>query len=200
MTFDPKANGTSDIRVTTPAGFTTPSNLQEITATVITAKISIGSVTVGKDLQTSVSISLDAPPPSPITVTVTSAQGSIATITKNRRRRRRHDAHVHERDDHSVGTIFIQGRSLGSTTVTAQAPGYDDGVSNVTVDPSGFILNESNFTIAASAANRALRVDAARLNPSSFNYAATQELRGGLSVSVPITSSTPQSATSSAAR
>jgi hypothetical protein len=189
MTFDPKANGTSAIQATTPAGFSTPSNFRVITATVRTAQISIPSVTVGKDLQTTVFITLDAPPPSPITVTVTSAQGSIATITKDGTVEGGATLTFTNVTTTSVGTIYIQGRSVGTTTVTAQAPGYDDGVSNVTVDPSGFILNESNFSIAASAANRPLRVDAGRLNAASFNYVTSQELRGGLSVSVPVTSS-----------
>jgi hypothetical protein len=57
------------------------------------------------------------------------------------------------------------------------------------VDPSGFILNVNSFTTTAAAANTPLRVDAARLNPTTLNYAATQELRGGLTASVTISSS-----------
>jgi uncharacterized repeat protein (TIGR01451 family) len=189
MLFDPKANGTTDIRVTTPAGFSTPSNFQQITATVVTAHISMGDVAVGKDLQTSIFITLDAPPPSPMTVTVTSAQGNIATITSDGTVEGGTTVTFTNVTTTSVGTLYIQGRSLGTTTVTATAPGYENGVSDVTVDPSGFILNDSDFSIAASGGNRVLRIDAARLNPNSFNYVTTQEVRGGLSVSVPVTSS-----------
>src|SRR5260221_10908516 len=92
----------------------------------------------------------------------------------------------------SVGTIFVQGRALGSTTLTVQAPGYNDGTSNVAVDPSGFYLNGSNFTTTAHSANTTLTVSAARLNPTTLNVALGQELRGGLStVNVAVTSSDP---------
>jgi hypothetical protein len=73
-----------------------------------------------------------------------------------------------------------------------QAPGYNAGTSNVTVDPSGFYLNSSSFTTTASSANTTLTVSAARLNPTTLNVALGQELRGGLSnVSVTVTSSNP---------
>lgn len=83
----------------------------------------------------------------------------------------------------------MQGRGLGATTVTVQAAGYDTATGNVTVDPSGFILNANNITTTANAANTILRVDASRLNPVTLNWAQTQELRGGLTVSVPVLSS-----------
>ena len=89
----------------------------------------------------------------------------------------------------TVGTIFVQGRELGSTTLTVQAAGYNDGTSNVTVDPSGFILNMSTFTPPPSRRTRRSRVDAALLHPTTLDYSTSQPLRGGLTVNVPVTSS-----------
>jgi len=123
-------------------------------------------------LQASVGISLTAAPPSPVTVTVTSNAGSIATITKDHTLEGGTTLTFTNVTTTSVGTIFVQGRALGSTTLTVQAPGYNDGTSNVAVDPSGFYLNG--------------------LNPTTLNVALGQELRGGLSnVNVAVTSSDP---------
>src|SRR5439155_3334500 len=81
--FDPVGAGTATISITTPAGFTTPSNFQQITATVTAPTISLHDVLAIRDLETSAFISLAATPPGPVTVTVTSNSGSIATISKD---------------------------------------------------------------------------------------------------------------------
>ena len=56
-----------------------------------------------------------------------------------------------------VGSIFVQGRtSSGTTTLTAQAPGYSDAVVTITTRPSGFVINTSqngDFTTTTAAAN-----------------------------------------------
>ncbi len=188
--FDPvTASPGVTISLTTPAGFSTPNSFQSITATVTAPNMSIGSVTVGRDLQAGTSISLGATPPSPVTVTVTSNNGTIATVTKDGNIAGGTSLTFTNVTTTFVGTIFIQGLGLGTTTVTVQAPGYSDGTSNVTVDPSGFILNMSDFTTNTFAANTTLRVDAARLNPATLNYAQSQAVRGGLTVNVPVTSS-----------
>src|SRR5262249_42621838 len=152
--FDPVAGGTITISLgTQPPGFSTPSNEQQITASVTAPNISIGNVTVGRDLQTSVGISLTATPPSPVTVIVTSNAGSIATITKDHTLEGGTTLTFTNVTTTSVGTIFVQGRALGSTTLTVQAPGYNDGTGNVAVDPSGFYLNASNITTTTFSPN-----------------------------------------------
>jgi hypothetical protein len=71
-----------------------------------------------------------------------------------------------------------------------QAPGYNDATSNITVNPSGFVLLSQNFTTNASAQNTPLTVAAALLDPTFLNFSQEQELRGGLGqVSVALTSS-----------
>ena len=143
--FDPATAGDTTISLTTPAGFHTPNNFQSITATVTAPNITIGSATVGRDLQEGVSISLGATPPSPVTVTVTSNNGAIATITKDGTVAGGTSLTFTNVTSTTVGTIFVQGRGLGSTTLTVQAAGYNDGTSNITVDPSGFILNDEQL-------------------------------------------------------
>jgi hypothetical protein len=187
--FDPAAQGSTTISITTPAGFSTPSNLQSITATVSAPNISVGSATIGRDLQEAVSIGLQSAPPSAVTVTVTSNNGAIATITKDGTVVGGTSLTFTNVTTTTVGTIVVQGRGLGNTTVVVTAPGYTNGVSNVTVDPSGFILNMGNITTTAGAVNTTLRVDAARLTPGTLTYVTSQALRGGMTVNVPVSSS-----------
>ena len=187
--FNPATTGTSTISITTPAGFQTPNNLQSITATVTAPNISVSSATVGRDLQEGVSISLGATPPSPLTVTVTSNNGAIATITKDGTVAGGTSLTFTNVTSTSVGSFFVQGRGLGSTTLTVQAAGYNDGTSTITVNPSGFILNMGNLNTNTFAANTTVRVDAALLNATTLNYQQSQPLRGGVTANVVVTSS-----------
>ena len=67
----------------------------------------------------------------------------------------------------SVGTFFLQGRSIGTTTLTVQAPGYNDATFNVTVQPSGFAFpGTTNFSMTTSASDRTLTVQPFRLDPT----------------------------------
>jgi len=187
--FDPSGAGTTVVSLTAPAGFSTPSNFQQFTVTVTAPTISIGNQTVGVDLQAGASISLGAAPPNPITVTVTSNNGTIATVSSDGTVAGGATLTFTNVTTTNVGTIFVQGRGRGTTTLTVQATGYTDGTGTVTVDPSGFILNTGDFTTTASAANTALSISTVRLNATTLNFAAYQPLRGGLTASVPIVSS-----------
>ena len=193
VAFDPVALGTTTISVGTPAGFTTPSTFQSLTATVNAPAITMGNATVGRDLQTSLFITLESAPPSPVTVTVTVANDdpAKATVTRDGTVAGGTSVTFTNVSGTSVGSIFVQGRALGTTTLTAQAIGYSPDTSTVTVDPSGFILNMSDITTTAGAANTSLRVDATRLNPSTLNWVQTQDVRGGLNLNVTVTSSNP---------
>jgi hypothetical protein len=189
LAFHPKAAGTATLTITAPTGFVTPSNFQQVTAAVTAPSISISDVTVGKDLQTLLTISLQAAPPAPVTVTVTSADAAIASITANGTVAGGNVVTFTNVTTTTVGTLVVQGRSLGAVTLTAQAAGYTDGTSDVTVDPSGFFLNTGDFSVSASAANRQLNIGVGRLNPTTLNFVQSQALRGGLSIDVTITSS-----------
>ncbi len=185
---------TTTISITTPAGFPTPNNLQSVTGHTSPRRTSrSANATVGRDLQDVVSISLGADAAEPGDGDGDEQQRRHRDDHEGRHRGRRDEPDVHERDDaRPSGTIFVQGRGLGSTTLTVQAAGYNDGTSNITVDPSGFILNMGDFNTNTFAANTTLRVDAARLNPTTLNYVQSQALRGGLTVNVAVTSSEHQ--------
>jgi hypothetical protein len=190
--FDPSTSGVATISLTTPTGFSTPSSGEQITATVTAPNINISSVTVGKDLETTVNISLAATPPSPLTLTITSNNGSIATISKSATIDGGTTATFTNVTTTSVGSIVVQGRALGSTTLTVQAPGYNDGTSTVTVNPSGFyIVSPNSFTTTTFSSPTGISILAAVLNPTTLVPSSNQPLRATLSVDVPIASSSP---------
>jgi hypothetical protein len=128
-----------------------------------------------------------------VDVTVTSNNGSLATITTNGTIEGGTTLTFTNVTTTSVGTIFVQGRALGSTTITVQGAGYSNGTGTVRVDPSGFYLQTSSFTTTASSANQTIVVASARLDPTFLNISVTQAVRGGFSpaVSVAVTSSNP---------
>jgi hypothetical protein len=90
-----------------------------------------------------------------------------------------------------VGSIYVHGRGLGSTTLTVQAAGYNDGISVVNVHPSGFIINTGSFTTTTLAPNSNISVIPVRLHPTTLQWQSNQPVRGGLSVTVNLTNETP---------
>ena len=85
----------------------------------------------------------------------------------------------------------MQGLAIGSTQITVQAAAYNDGTGNVTVNPSGFWLNASDFSRDVFAANQNIQLRSSLLNPTTLNRAQDQEVRGGHSVSVSLNNSNP---------
>jgi hypothetical protein len=187
--FNPAANGTSLIEVVTPSGFSTSTTFRSITATVAAPTINVGftNLLVGRDLQDAVFVSLGVTPPSPVTVTVRVTSTAIATLSTSSTVAGTDTITFNNVATTSVGTIFLQGRALGSTTVTVQAPGYADDTGTVTVVPSGFIINTNSFSTTAGAGNSNIQIQSARLDPSTLNFSLTQQVRGGLAVQVPVT-------------
>ena len=94
----------------------------------------------------------------------------------------------------NVGTVFVQGRELGSTGLIGHADGYETSTAAVEVDPSGFsFAGPGNFTTNATAANTTLTVSSTRLDPLTLNFIAVEPLRPGVSpVSVTVLSSNTQ--------
>jgi hypothetical protein len=88
-----------------------------------------------------------------------------------------------------VGTIYVQGRAAsGSTTLTTQAPGYADGLSTITTQPSGFIINSPSSIVTTTAgSNVSIQITPALLNPTTLNWHGNQPVRAGVTVSVPVT-------------
>ena len=131
----------SNITLGTPAGFSTPTQYQQITATVTAPAITVGSPTTGANLETTLGIGLPVAPPNPITVTVTSNGPAIATLSNSGTVVGGTTLTFTNVTSTNVGTIYVQGQTVGTTTITVSAPGYTNGIGNITVNPAGFAFN-----------------------------------------------------------
>ena len=191
--FDPLSAGTAQISVGVPAGFSTPlASQRQITATVTAPALTIGNQTIGKDLQVQPSLSLGAPAPAGgLMVTLTSSDPSKVLLSTSATAAGSASITVTiPAGQSSNNTFFIQSLSdTGTATVTASATGYATSVSTMTMAASGFYNSSpgGNFTTTTFSTNTLFRVavGAASMPPAPSRPA--QELRGGLTVSVPVT-------------
>jgi hypothetical protein len=91
-------------------------------------------------------------------------------------------------------SIYVQGQSIGSTTLTVSAPGYSNGTAVVTVDPSGFSFagfNNSGLNTTAGANPTTLQIYPTILNPGTLTYDSNNVLvnPGVAPLNVTVTSS-----------
>jgi hypothetical protein len=162
--------------------FSTPSQYQSITATLTTPNINISNTTTGVSLETPVNISLSATPLTPVNVTVTSNGTSIATVSNSASTFGQPSVTFTGVTSTSVGTVWVQGQSLGTTTLTVTASGYNKGTGTVTVNPSGFVINPSQGNISTTPTSPATTVtlEPAILTPGILTYAGAAELNPGI--------------------
>ena len=200
--FDPQTVGTSILSMPRPVpGFSVPTNLfQTVTMNVRAPEVRIGSGNisshrVGRDLQLAAAVTLENAPPEPVDIVITVISGGegITSISKVQTAVGTTTLTFTGVTSTFAGNIYIQGRSLGSTQLTGVAAGYNDAEASVSVEPSGFYLlaagNVSSFTTTAGAANTTLLLRSATLDPVTLNFRQDQEVRGGISVDVTVTSS-----------
>ena len=199
-TFQPTSAGTSTISLSTPLGFSTPSNYTTQLATVTAPALSISDLVTGVGLEGGTNVYLPVTPPNPVTVTVTSNGTAIAVISK--------DGTViggttliftNVSSAGYLPTIYVQGQSVGSTTLSVSAAGYTSATGNVTVKPSGFVLYYSNNTLSTTTTSSPSNVYVypAILNPGTRTvYTLGAEVSPGVAssvtpLSVSVTSSSP---------
>jgi len=189
--FHPVGTGSSDISITTPAGFTTSSTLNKITANVTAGTITASDVSVGKDLQVRTTIYLNTTPQPPTDVTITVGSNTTATLSKDPSVEGAGSITFNAVSGTSVGPFYIQGRSQGTTSITISAPGYTTSVKTITVNPSGFRISSpsTSFNTYTVSPDTTVQINSAMLT-STLAYSADQPLRGGLSdVSIDVSSS-----------
>jgi phage-related protein len=195
-TFQPVAAGTTTVNLGAPpasglpGAFSTPSQYQQVTATVTAPSITVGNVVTGVNMENPlVGITLSVAPSSAISVTVTTNGPSIATVSNGSTVVGGPSYTFTNVTTTNVGTIWIQGQSLGSTTITVSAPGYTSGIGLATVDPSGFVLQTGDFATTNTSPATTIPIYAAVLDPATLDYVGSAQLNPGLSVSVPFSSS-----------
>ena len=187
-TFTPVAAGATTLSLVPTPGFTTPNNDQSIVATVTAPGINTNDQTLGVNLESSVGIGLSQSPPNPVTITVISNGPAIAAISS--------DPTVAGGTtvtfpNSNGGTVYVQGLSLGTTTLTISAPGYSNAISHITVQPAGFAINTGDFTASVGDQPTQIQVEPYYLNPGTLtiaSYPQTVSPTAG-AVNVPMTSS-----------
>jgi hypothetical protein len=191
--FQPVSAGTTSITNNTPAGYSTPAQYQSIAATVTAPVISVSNVETGINLENSLSINLPQTPPNPVTVTVTSNGPAIATISNSGTVMGGTTLTFTNVTSTNVGTIYVQGQSIGSTIITVSAPGYTNGTGNVTVDQSGFSFyyDSSSFSTTTTSTPTTLYVCPSSLTPGTLTVINPNlQVNPGIgTVNVPVVSS-----------
>jgi len=193
-TFQPVSAGMTNLTIGTPAGFSTPSQYQQITATVTAPAIVVSNPNTGAKLESALDIQLPVTPPNPITVTVTSNGPTIATASNSATVVGGTTLTFANVTSTNVGTIYVQGQTIGTTTLTVSAPGYINGIGNITVYPSGFAFaQDDSFTTTTSQPPTTLTIYPFALTPGTLtlSYFGLQLNPGIGAISVPMTSSDP---------
>ena len=196
--FDPVSVGTTLLSVEPPAGFAMPTNFQQITATVTQPDLYIFDLTVGRNLQVTHSVGmLGVTPPIPVTFTVTSSNGGVVAISTDPNAAGGASVSFPNVASSPSPPFYVQGMSVGTATMVAQAPGFNDRTATITVLPSGFRWGFSGLTTTAGANNTNLPLYTAYLNNGSLiagscGSCTAQSIRGGIGpVTVNLNTSNP---------
>lgn len=145
-TVQPLAEGVTTVSIVQPPNFFPPPNNTQRTLTVTAPDITVtppfnGTIRTGLGLQTLHGFTLDTNPQPQPEVTLQIGDPSIATLSS-------------DLDVDGTGTLIfpqgatsrefrIQGRALGTTTLTLSSPGFTPLVRDVEVTPSGFAFGSS---------------------------------------------------------
>jgi 6-phosphogluconolactonase (cycloisomerase 2 family)/uncharacterized protein YmfQ (DUF2313 family) len=178
-TFNPAVAGTSVISVTggVVPGYYSPSNYQTTTYTVTAPAITVEPVIVGNYMQTSTYGYLQVAVPSTRTVTVSAPSGILLSNSLAAKGTASLSFSL-TTGESSIPTFYVQseGGGAGTVNLTLSAPGYATSTAAVTVYPSGFALQGSNFTTHVTDNPTTLTIVPAALDPTYLNIYQVQEL------------------------
>ena len=194
-----------------PTGFSLPKdlNLDADTLVDITAPKAALSpntkIIVGVDLQTYRNLRFDANPPRPVDVKVSVPASSGVLLAKTATESGQKSAMVVTNSTNLSNPYFyIQGAALGDNvpltievfeTGTSTPIGYDVQPASVDVDPSGIYINNSDIATTSFSNNTEVRAYTALLYdnesslPRSGQFWVNQQLRYGISLTIPMLSS-----------
>jgi large repetitive protein len=182
-TFTPTgtAAGTATISASsTPANFFAPSNNKSAIFTVTAPAINVVAATIGKNLQTTTYGTLAQPAPTGgRTVTVTSSDTTKLLLSTSPATTGTGTlTFTVAAGQQSIPTFYVQALTgSGTATVKISAAGYADGIGTMTLYPSGFALQASNFTTHLTDNPTTLTIVPAALDPMFHNLYQVQLLR-----------------------
>jgi hypothetical protein len=181
-TYSPLSAGTSNVSIaTTPSGYTKPFSGTSTQFVVTAPNVGVTPVTVGKNLMTTTYGQLVQGAPSDnyaVTISVTdstlllSATGAdvgTSSLTFNLSQGQTQTPQF---------WVYAIG-SPGTSTLNISASG-ESGTGVITIDPSGFVFQNQNFSTALGAAPTTLYVVPAALDPQFLNLVVVQQLRPGM--------------------
>jgi hypothetical protein len=191
---NPPGNATITASTTAPNVPSTTAAATVTTGTILGA-INVSNVSVGQGLENTLNITVTTAPTSDLQVTITSQNPANALVA----------GRVGDPGVTSVvatlpaglttlGGIYVQGlQSSGTASITATAANYSTGQAAVTLAKSGFVLagpgGIGTSTIATSQGlTSTITVSPARLD-SSLNFVEVENIAGGSSATVNVTSS-----------
>ncbi len=194
-TFQPSAAGTTNIAITTPSGFSPAAPAQTITATVTAPTMYNYDTYTGVKLQNNFNIGLPVSTPTPETVTLTSSNAAIFTISSSETTAGTGSL-TFTTTNGSGQSIWIQGQSAGTATLTVSAPGFTSSTSTITVYPSGFAFygyftppyTTTTFSGQSSPAVGTITIGS---SGSIYGYIGQLPLNPGVTATVAITDGTP---------
>ena len=196
-TFTPVGAGTATITLgAQPSGFTAAANSTgTISATVTAPQLSAINATTGAGVYISSGFSLPQTPPNPVTVTITLSNPAVAVFSTGSGVLGSNGTLTFTSITGSVPTFYIQGLTVGSTTITVSAPGYINSTGTITVDPVSLVLYTGNFSTTTFSSTTSVAVYLVILNPTTLNplyYCGLSigcYLNPGTSTSIPLASS-----------
>jgi len=189
-TYQPKAAGKSVIGFgTLPAGYSVASNYASTTFTVTAPTITLQPVVVGNYMQTTTYGYLQVGAPTGgRTVTIT-APSSILLSTSPSTKGSSTLTFNLAAGQSSIPSFYVQSQGAGTGTMnlSVTASGYANGTGTVTVYPSGFALQGSDFTTHLSDNPTTLTIVPAALDPTFHNVYQVQELIPNLPIAATAT-------------
>jgi large repetitive protein len=190
--FVPNAVGTTIVDLVQPVGFTAPSDrTQSIDVEVRSPDIALANFKVGKDLQDLHGVRLNAPASQPTELVLTVADPAIALISTAPTTVGSSLITFNNVSNTTERLFYVQGLSLGTTTITATASGFDEVEATLTVTESGFYISSpAGISTTPYSSPTNIEISAARLH-SDGSFSENQQVRAGLSVEVPVTSVAP---------
>ncbi len=194
--FHPQAEGTTTITANPPAGFQVPVTGASVTATVTGPHINLGQATVGVNLQTFAGGFLEVAPSADLPVTITSSNPAVVLLSTDGTVQGSASITVTvPRNSRFLPGYYVQGIAPSNTaiTLTASAPGYANATAQVALNPSGFVIagpqGAQAFSTTTISPPSAISVSVMQLNPTTLAPVSSGQIRGGLTVTVPLTSS-----------
>jgi len=169
--FAPLTAGTSTIALgTQPAGFSASGSTGYLSGTVtVTAPpvyVNINNVTTGVGLYSTGNASLSASTPSPVTVTITSSNPAVALLSASTSAVGTASI-TFNNITNSIPPFYVQGQTVGTSSLTATVSGYSTGTATITVDPSGIVFYQegSSFSTTSFSTPTTLTLATAILDP-----------------------------------